>query len=526
MKKTFLIALTLLTNFVFAQTQLSDYYDASSANRREFSYNIVVKIHKTTGATEYDTRYTATLVQASPDSKGFYNAYGDNKYYSCSQLGDVCKPNNLHLISIRVTYTCNGQQKADVITFRNINDVDQMAIAVGAGGKFCEAKDFSMKVMGAVLEPIHLGQIINKINQIGTTKITHNYSNNNNPTTQTVSNTHGQNTTSSSSTSTITGTTTNDAKKHELKLSDIGISNGKSTTETQWQQNYQLGQDLGNTIVDIFSPSPAKLEKRANEEAAHKERLMNEAVAAGKVKDERFRKLYYEPLIEKAERGDENARMILYFASEQTGRKKLVPKREDWLYEAFNKGNEDAYLEIAKKERRLGNEWIGYVQHVAHKGSVDAMIILARFHDLSPHYSKTYSNANLALEWITKAAEKGSPNAMYYLGMIYKYGIIEDLNDDRGNKNNRKSMHVQYNVPKDEKKALEWFEKSIQPDYEPSLYAKTEKEFGQNHINCSYFHGDAYKELSIIYKEGKIVPKDKAKADELMKKRTHYSFKF
>jgi hypothetical protein len=162
MKKTFLIALTLLTNFVFAQTQLSDYYDASSANRREFSYNIVVKIHKTTGATEYDTRYTATLVQASPDSKGFYNAYGDNKYYSCSQLGDVCKPNNLHLISIRLSYTCNGQQKADVVVFRNLNDVQQINTVYGAGGKLCESLDFSMKVMGVVIEPIHLGQIMCK----------------------------------------------------------------------------------------------------------------------------------------------------------------------------------------------------------------------------------------------------------------------------------------------------------------------------------------------------------------------------
>ncbi|MFC4720951.1 tetratricopeptide repeat protein [Geojedonia litorea] len=520
MKKTFLIALTLLTNFVFAQIQLSDYYDASSTNRQEFSYHIVVRIHKTTGATQFDTRYTATLVQASPDAKGFYNAYGDKKYYSCSQLGDVCKPNNLHLISIRVSYTCNGQQKANVVTFRNLNDVQQMNVAVGAGGEFCEAKDFSMKVMGAALEPMHLGQIMNKINQIGTTKTTQNISNNYNPTTQTISNNYNPTTQTNSK-----DTPSTESKSYELKLSDIGIPETNASTTSVYQKNYETGQqlsELANNIIDLFTPSPAEIQRReaAAAEYARQKKIAEDLYWEKRILDDRNRfDLLYLPLMDSAIKGNENARMILYFASSALFSTVKVPERQQWFNEAYNNKNPDAYMEVAQEKKEDAN-WILYAQNAANVGSVDAMLRLADWYDRNKKVivsGITFTggdDAKLALEWYTKAAENGSPNAMYYLGMIYKYGQTPSTDNGYGF---LKKVFVKHNVVIDEKKALEWFEKSIQPNYPISLFATRWRTITANYVDLSsYFNKESYKELALIYKKGGIVPKDKEKAKELM----------
>lgn len=169
MKTTLLLALTLVTIVATAQTQLSYYYNAAQTNRSEFSYNITVKIQKNAGETDAK-RYTAILVQAMPDAKGFYNP-SDSKLYNCSQLGNICNPNNFNLISVQIGYYCNGEKKIASATFRSLNEQRYLAVVLGAGGKFCESFDFvELKVIGAGLTPTHLGQIKDRISQLGDTK--------------------------------------------------------------------------------------------------------------------------------------------------------------------------------------------------------------------------------------------------------------------------------------------------------------------------------------------------------------------
>lgn len=146
-------------------------------------------------------------------------------------------------------------------------------------------------------------------------------------------------------------------------------------------------------------------------------------------------------------------------------------------------------------------------------GSVDAMVRLGEWYDLSAEF-KGGANAEFAFTAFTDAAEKGSPNAMYYLGMIYKYGLIEDLSTG-GIRNYRKKTHVQYAVPINEQKAFEWFSKSIQPNYRPSIFTIGAREFGRLTSGGSYFEKDAYNELAEMYRKGKVVAKDKQKAKEL-----------
>jgi hypothetical protein len=184
MKKLLLIIFTFCTNVVFAQTQLSDYYDAGNANRPEFSYNVTVKIQKNEGAASDAKRYTATLVQASPDSKGFYNANYDKKYYTASQLGNIYNPNDIYLINVKIIYECYGKQYVTGIIFRNLNEQLYVPVVLGTGGKICESIDFNaIEVKSAVLNQVVYGEILKKIEQTGSSKANqiNNSNNSNNP---------------------------------------------------------------------------------------------------------------------------------------------------------------------------------------------------------------------------------------------------------------------------------------------------------------------------------------------------------
>lgn len=72
-----------------------------------------------------------------------------------------------------------------------------------------------------------------------------------------------------------TGTSNNETNKHLLTLANIGISEGNSSTTNDFQKNYQLGQDIGNTVVAIaslFGPSPEELARREREANLRAER--------------------------------------------------------------------------------------------------------------------------------------------------------------------------------------------------------------------------------------------------------------
>ena len=509
MKKLFITTTLLffLANYSNAQ-QLSDYYDASAANRPGFSYDITIKIQKTTGASDYDNRYTATLIQASPDSKGFYNAYYDKKFYSCSQLGDVCNPNNLHLISVRLTYTCNGQQKADVVVFKNLNDVKQINVVAGAGGKVCESIDFSMNVMGATLEPTHLGRIIDKINQLGTTK--------NSQTNIGASNgNYGNN-----------------------PLSNI---NNNSSGNTSLQQGIERAQQITEVttgLVELFTPSPEQIQRREQQAAEYaRQKKIREDLEFQKreIEDRNRFDLLYLPLMDKAINGDENARMILYFASYNLlSSDKVGPiRREKWLDDAYANNNKDAILEKSKiiEEKISDGHYveknaIPYYEKAANLGSTDAMLILAEWYNLKKEFAihGAGENAELALKYFKKAAELGSPNAMFHLGMIYKYGRSIKIDDVSGSTSNSdfKKKYVTYNIIIDEKKAFEYFVQSEQPNYLVSSFYRGRYKSAWRVCNGSYFNKGTFRELSIMYKDGKVTPKDKPKAKEYQTKYETY----
>jgi len=266
MKKLLLIALILITNFVSAQTQLSDYYDASVSNRPDFSYNVTIQIQKNAGETNDAKKYTATLIKASPDSKGYYNTgpLGDNKFYNCSQLGSVCNPNNFRLLGVKIYYSCNGQEKVTSISFRGLNTTEYIPTVLGAGGKFCESIDFNSIEVRSVI-PTNEGQIIDKIKQL-----------NSPATNQNKSNTSPQNTNTGnqSNTNNSIGQIPNSYTGNPLHYNNPNVSSGSSAVDS-YNKGVQQGQQImdaitpiGNAIVDAYN---RKVERENNKIPAAKE---------------------------------------------------------------------------------------------------------------------------------------------------------------------------------------------------------------------------------------------------------------
>jgi TPR repeat protein len=312
-----------------------------------------------------------------------------------------------------------------------------------------------------------------------------------------------------------TNTNTTNTSTEQIPDSYTGnpLLYNKSSTTSEYQKNVETVQqitEIATGLTELFTPTPAQLQRRAAKAVEYERQKKIKKEIEEKEKEERFLRLYY-PLMKKAENGNDNAIMTLYYASYNLWCTEFVPKRHTWQSDAYNRKNTDAILAEIDKEIYSMEEKKPYIKYAASLGSVDAMIKLAIQYDFIIENNPNYSNAKLALEWFTKAAESGSPNAMYYLGMIYKYGIIEDLSKG-GIVGIRKRTHVKYDVLQDEKIAFEWFSKSIQPNYEPSIYVKGTRSF---HRDGSYFDEESYNELAKIYRKGKVVPKDKAKAKEL-----------
>lgn len=310
-------------------------------------------------------------------------------------------------------------------------------------------------------------------------------------------------------------------------------TNSGSSAVDDFNRGYARGQqiaDVATGIVDLFAPTPAQLQRREAKEAQEARGLALQREYdsnAAKEKKDKFIKDYMLPLMDIAENAKGtlnvstntmqyskevgNARMTLYYASYHLNMMELVPKREEWFESAVENNDFDAMLEKASQINITSenNEGFPYIVKAANLGSVDAMVRMGIYYDISNEYIK--GDQKLALEYFTKAAEKGSPNAMYYLGMIYKYGSATEM----------KKYHVKYDVVKDEKTAFEWFTKSLQPGYKESLFAKSDANSSTFRMTYyqrySFFEVKSYKELAIIYRQGNVVSKDKEKAKEYEK---------
>lgn len=132
---------------------------------------------------------------------------------------------------------------------------------------------------------------------------------------------------------------------------------------------------------------------------------------------------------------------------------------------------------------------------------VDAILILANYYNIK----EKGNDPEKALYYFTKAAENGSPNAMFALGEIYQNNIF-------GNK----KLNVKFKFKKNEEFALEWYIKSIQNiNYQSSSIYSIYK-IG------SAFEPSSYDELITMYKKGIGCKKSPEKAEEILSQKNVY----
>jgi TPR repeat protein len=319
-----------------------------------------------------------------------------------------------------------------------------------------------------------------------------------------------------------TTTTNEETPNYNLKDSDFGIPENTPTYTKQELRNLVATQAAG-LVGESLNDWADNIEKKRDAKEDEKERII-------KSQKDYFENTYLNSLINKANNGDEIARMTLCFASKyilDTSTDKS-DKWDEWLATAAKNNNFDAMLEMANitifKNRQ---DAIKILEEAANLGSVDAMVKLADWYD-----NKTLrcgggpfvggENPEKAFEWFEKAALRGSPVAMYRLGMIYKYSSTHDK-DKYNYCANSKKVHVKYNVVKDELKAFEWFSKSINPNYKESLFSTSKNNdtnFGGwglvfENAKASFFHPNSFLELAIFYSSSTVIPKDNEMAKKL-----------
>lgn len=283
-------------------------------------------------------------------------------------------------------------------------------------------------------------------------------------------------------------------------------------------------QEITNQVVAGVAGLAGELLNDWNANRERKEKIRDaeytESITRDRIKLGNAFKNFYREEFESAELGNEKARMILYFASKALYHESFVPNGERWFREAVQNGNMDALLLNSLgslyDEKIDRDAAVLEVEKIANMGSVDAMVCLADWYD-----SKTMredlrqgNDPKKAFEWYLKAAEKGSPNAMYRLGMIYTYGRTPNTSGGSGF---MKKMHVKYDIVPDDEVAFGWFAQSQQPNYAESTYARSNSynKYGSTEYMLSFFDAKAYLEMAKIFRKGKVVEKNIKRAKEL-----------
>lgn len=538
MKKTILVLLTLFTNFVFAQQ--SCFYDATSHNAG-FSYSITIsyKLLKGWSKARPSEVYSVKLISVTPDSRGFYYGNQRNKFYSCSEIGNNCNPNNWQQVYVGL----NGQCKTttnDKLSFSRIGEERTIEHWTNEN-ESCRFND----LIGTVRQDgtRDLMNIIDaKERSVENKNTQNNNSENNNPATHinTTSsgvpvNTSGNDPLAHFATDgkTVSNPMLNNANSgsNEIDNFNKGYTQGQqivnaatalytnpmantssgSSAVDNFIKGYAQGQqivEVATVLIDLFTPSPEQIRIREEKKQREEEKkiLIEKAILEGLNNYTDTKSL--EKYIADADKGDENIRMILIFEIYRKSYVKkevtnFLPNVKNWIDEAVKNKNLDAmnfigYYSIHEQNRfeslkYTKEEGLKILEEAITLNSADAMFTLGEY-----YIRKMAGNdPEKAFSFYSKAAEHNLPHAMYTLGKIY-------LN------NNAKEMYAKYKIKKDDNLGCTYIHNSLlAKDYYESLYEKYAT------YNKVFIKFQVYKELASMYEKGIGCPINKEMAKTL-----------
>jgi TPR repeat protein len=498
MKKLLLITLTLASYFVCAQTKLTKFYNPESIQRSGFSYQITINV-ALVKSEKYGDRiedtYSAELVQLKPTNNSYYSAK-TKKSYSCDQLGNLCNPNLIYSLTMNIRYNCDGMESGATGYFTNLNAKKTFSLE----SRFinCRTPNFYDIIDSYIItcDPVCEGQISKRIDEI-----------------EAIQNKNIKNTQNTSTNNNIPSSNSSNPIAKENKQTSTGMPANTSGNDplanyNDPQPKYSndktveaVGQ-ISNALAPMLEEWANNIEKRREVEKEQQRiyEAKNEKIKANN--QEYYQTFFLNKYLSAAENGDEKARMILVCEIQSNAfyKDEMLPNLKNWTIKAANNKNFDAMNIIGFKAKLLGKtkpdpffdftlkDGLKMLEEAANMGSLDAMIQLGNYYD---YKSSTYGgkDAEKAFYWFSKAAENGSPNGMYYLGMIYRYQSLD------------KSYGVKYKVTKNDSLAFQWFAKSVaNPNYIESLFHKSNN--SQLKFAGSYFEINSYKELSIMYEKG------------------------
>lgn len=313
--------------------------------------------------------------------------------------------------------------------------------------------------------------------------------------------------------------------------SSSGRSNSPKSNGGTDAQLRQLGMDpnqdyLGNTVSGAATVI-GEMFSEAREKKLQKERVAKQQAHDQKTKWESYFQMVLDKSKMQAEQGNEHDRMKLVYCMENysiyagADLSYMLPELNDWVATAIGNNNLDAlnlvgyYSFYRLKPKAFNysiNEGISFLEKSASLGSVDAMICLARFYDKKPlsydgNYWPNGNNAEEALYWFHKAAATGDGTALYYLGMIYRYGRTST---DKG-------FTVKYDqIQKDAAIALDYFTKSANTKPADTTCFNSHHPISNESANLGvHKYGYHYDQLIEMYERGIGCKKDKAMARRL-----------
>ncbi len=493
MRKLIVLILIMSASFTLQAQQLNGTQEYS--NPREFGgskYSIInwtVNYQILFEQDRYYIRLSYPKVTVSPSS-----LYGTpNKFYSKSDLGISTWPHTdptPYNFSLELTliYPDGSYHKTSAAINENS--------FIESNSKFKNAGVSSFKV-ASVEKMNYNGAHDQKLDELiaakknGASIASKNTSNsepsNNNPLTQ-------------------TGTTSNGVPANTSGNDPLAHYNNPQPTYSNDKTVEAVGQ-ISNALAPMLEEWGNNLQKRRD---AEEKRAQDEADRKKGNAESYFKSVFVNKHLSNAENGDENARMILiyelmyelYYGYDF---KYQIPKWKEWALEAAKNKNLDAmnligYYSIYKMPWAsfdlTKEQGFKILEEASVLESTDAMEAQYSYYNSNKRIEGG-QDAEKALYWITKAAEKGSSSAMYKLGRIYLYNKTGE------------SFYVKYKIKKNDVIAFNWFLKSISiSNYQESAFQKLTK------VGSS-FHKDSYSELARMFKQGIGCEKNEEMAKKL-----------
>jgi len=423
MKNVLLIALTLIVNFVNAQT-FTKYVDNTQSNGQGFCYNVTIRLTllrmaaaPTIKSAGNNTEYTVELVKVDVDkNKGWYQG---GKLYNCAQLDGICNEKNFSSITLQLAYNCGGKEiGSNSWMFYSVGEKQTMELQPKAG---CSSPAVSGIDMVSINNNDNASIINYKIQQLNKkTVATGQADNNDNP----------------------LAANSKTSNKATPASNDLLVRLDKSADKNSSQTGYETVKQISDVVTPLIENWDAKREQKYEErkkvEEQKKDITRSTIIKQGTTTSQLYEKM--------AEAGDVKAMVYAGAGFCYTNTEKFYY----WLKKAAALNDAEAYwtlyymnpggdpLNIMNAPKTA--EQIKWLHQAAELKNDIAMLTL--WFDIYSMKKSPYYNPDKALEYLLIAAANGNLESKSLLALFYEEGKLAYRFSNKKFKNPAKAIET------------------------------------------------------------------------------------